>query len=324
MEPYSKSGRPSIIGVHHSDDLAASTPCVGAGFPPLVNTSISQKQPEKRNPVKSLLVYPRAVKIVRESTCPVKPVPPSVRREIESFSLASRRRLKFTASNAFPALISQFGLTYHNAEPDGRTCKKHLNLFLTTLRQKYPNVRYLWILEFQRRGTAHFHIFLSLPHDPATGKTLAKIWHRIAEPESPEHLRFHEHHANFIPWSMGSGSYLCKYLDKEAQKSVPTNFAGVGRFWGNSRGIVPTPAEFDTACMKSVLGEKETLSVIRTVCRHHEASYRRSRWKKSPRKRKSSYTLPNGAVIVHRLVNALSEIPMTDSEIQDLIDPIPF
>lgn len=292
---------------------------------PLVNTSISQKQRVHRNPVKSLLVYHRAVKIIRENVATNdRTLPPPVRGEIQSFSPASRRRLKFTASNAFPALISQFGMTYHKADPDGRTIKGHMNLFLTNLRQKFPGVRYLWILEFQRRGTAHFHLFTSLEHSPETGRTLADIWHRIAEPDSPEHLRFHRHPSNFIAWDMGSGSYLCKYLDKEAQKAIPQGFTGVGRFWGNSRGIVPEPTTFDTDSMAAALGHKETLHIIRTVCRHHEKSFRRSRWKSSARTRKSSYTLPNGSTVVKRLFASMVEFPVSDAEILDIEDPVPF
>jgi hypothetical protein len=40
---------------------------------------------------------------------------------------------------------------------------------------------------------------------------------------------------------MGTGSYLCKYLDKEAQKAIPEGYHAFGRFWGNSRGLEPDP-----------------------------------------------------------------------------------
>jgi hypothetical protein len=44
---------------------------------------------------------------------------------------------------------------------------------------------------------------------------------------------------------MGSGGYLCKYLDKEYQKAVPEDFLFPGRFWGCSRNLVPHPQLFD-------------------------------------------------------------------------------
>ncbi|WP_183362457.1 rolling circle replication-associated protein [Geomonas limicola] len=240
------------------------------------------------------------------------------RSEISSFSAASKRRLRFTASNAFPELVSQFALTYHNRQPEGRTVKAHLNTFLTSLRRKYPEVRYLWILEFQTRGTAHFHLFLSLPHTtPNLQGFMAEKWHKIAEPDSPELLRFHQHPNNFIAWEMGSGAYLCKYLDKEHQKAVPVGFSGVGRFWGNSRGIVPPAQEISTEEIDAAFnssdvvnpstgeitkeGFRASIFIVRTLCRHHEKLLKRSPWKSSARKRPTSYTLPCAAPIFWQL-----------------------
>jgi hypothetical protein len=246
-------------------------------------------------------------------------IPPSVRGEISGFSVASRRRLKFVSSNAFPALISQFGMTYHKTTPSGHTAKTHLNAFLTLLRAKFPAVRYLWILEFQKRGTAHFHLFSTLEHSVELGKELGTIWNRIAEPSSKQHLQFHQHENNFIPWDMGSGSYLCKYLDKEAQKAVPVDFVGVGRFWGNSRGLVPEPSEIETSsldaafsyeCIDRKTGEvkefRATEFFIRQLCRHHEKSLGRSPWKSSARKRPTCYTLPNAAGVFTTLEKYIS------------------
>lgn len=260
-------------------------------------------------------MWPRALKLERDFQRHQNIPPGGERSEISSFSLASKRRLKFTASNAFPALISQMALTYHRATPDGHTVKNHLNIFLTSLRRKFPGVRYLWILEFQTRKTPHFHLFLTLPHDtPGLHDYMARSWHEIAESDSREHLRFHRHPSNFIAWDMGSGAYLCKYLDKEHQKAVPEGFTGVGRFWGNSRGLVPAPvivsaADLDEAYSYEVVdhetGEVQEFRaseyVTRHLCRHHEKSLRRSPWKSSARKRPTSYTLPNGAAVFKQL-----------------------
>lgn len=169
---------------------------------------------------------------------------------------------------------------------DGRTVKKHWNSFLNWLRREYRGCHYLWIIEFQARGVPHFHLFLTLPHDtPGLHKNMAHKWHEIAEPESPSHLRFHLHHSNFIPWDMGTAGYLCKYLDKEHQKSVPEGFTGVGRFWGNSRGLVPDAilvemddidAAFSYETIDVDTGEVQEFRaseyVTRQLCRHHEKS----------------------------------------------------
>jgi hypothetical protein len=198
-------------------------------------------------------------------------------------------------------------MTYHNGEPDGHTCKRHLNTFLTAIRRKFPGVGYLWLLEFQKRGTAHFHLFLTLPHDKETGRILGALWNRISEPGNVEHLAFHQHRKNFIPWEMESAGYLCKYLDKEAQKAVPSGFVGVGRFWGNSRGLVPEPEEVEMSDLSEVSGSYAVRHIIRTLCRHHESSLRRSRWKSRARRTHTSYTLQNGARIVRRMLQSFEQ-----------------
>lgn len=312
MRDYQKSGRHSS----HETEPSASLPCGGVEGP-LVNRHISQR----KNPVKSLLLWPRAVKLERSFKKDF-PGKRGERSEISSLSLASKKRLKFTASNAFPSLVSQFGMTYHRKNPNGHEVKTHLNAFLVALRRKFPSVRYLWILEFQSRGTPHFHLYISLPHDtPGLHEFMAETWHRIAEPKSQQHKRVHYHDRNFIPWDMGSGSYLCKYLDKEHQKAVPEGFTGVGRFWASSRGLVPEPikvemADIDNAFSYQIVdeetGEVQEFSapeyVTRQLCRHHEKSLKRSPWKSSARKRPTSYTLPSAAPIYSQLEYYLSRL----------------
>ena len=73
-------------------------------------------------------------------------------------------------------------------------------------------------MEFQtKRQVPHFHFFFSLPATREFQRFLANSWNRITK-ESETHLVWHLHHKNFFKWNMGSGSYLTKYLEKEAQK----------------------------------------------------------------------------------------------------------
>jgi hypothetical protein len=219
------------------------------------------------------------------------------RSEISSFTTGSKRRLRWAASNASPSLVSQFGMTYHHSTPDGYEVKRQLNLFLTLLRKKFPGVGYLWILEFQKRESPHIHLWLTLPVDtPELKYHLAITWHRIAEPESIDHLACAFHEKNFIAWEMGGGSYLCKYLDKDHQKRVPDGFCGIGRFWGASRGLVPPP---DVVELSQIANP---VSFVRTLGRHHEKSLRRSKWKSRARRSPCSFRLPNGAKVANRLL----------------------
>lgn len=296
MEEYSTpdpsvNHSPSNEGVREPLQPLAS----GGASVPLVNRCISQRT--HRNPVPLIEQYPVGVKLYRafQGAAPKG----GKRSSISSFSSGSKRRLRWAASNALPALVSQFGMTYHQSVPEGETVKRHLNAFLVALRRHHPGVGYLWILEFQSRGTAHFHLWLTLPQDTdGLHQFLAETWHRIAEPSSPSHLAVHLHERNFIRWEMGSGSYLCKYLDKAAQKVVPDGFTGVGRFWGASRGLVPPPDVLEPQQVADWKG------LIRTVCRHHEKAVRWSKWKSRARRGSCSHRLPNGAIVVRRLLSA--------------------
>ena len=97
------------------------------------------------------------------------------------------------------------------------------------------------MLEFQRRGAPHFHLFTALPVTEENRLFLASAWVRIACGNDPAALAFHSHERNFIAWDMGNGSYVCKYLEKARQKDVPEGYQEVGRFWGASRGLMPSP-----------------------------------------------------------------------------------
>lgn len=291
--------------------LSGSAGGVGGDASLLVNSCISQRGsfPE------AFLVYPQAVKIVRTGYGQSTDTTPPERTEIQGFSDHSRRRLRFLAGNSVIPLISQFCLTYHRTTPDGRTVKRHLNAWLTRLRRRFPGVHYLWVLEFQTRGVPHFHVWLSLPHHMrGLHRELAESWHKIAEPDSPEHLAFHLHHKNFIAWDMRSPGYLCKYLDKQSQKAIPDGFTGCGRFWGNSRGLLATPEKFTPADLEHLTpetvnhdtGEVSQVPaaglILRTLGKLHERKLKRSPWRSRARTSQTSYTLHTSAPAFRQLL----------------------
>lgn len=299
---------------------------------PLVNNSISHPTKNNRNPVKELHVYPSTLQMVREfrSSGP-KNAKYNQRKEITSFSKKSQSRLKQTANDAFPVLISQFCATWHKYYPTGKESKKMLNLFLNQVRKKYQDIKYLWILEFQTREYPHFHIYFSYPYDTVgMHDFLAETWHRIAEPNDEEHLEWHKYKGqtgwetdrrkkrpNFMPWDM-NGAYLTKYLSKEYQKVVPNGYSNVGRFWGASRGLGKQHIEiendysrYDLETVDEQTGEvfsfNATNFVIRQLCKHHEAMVRKYGKKSRARTTATSYRLSRGARIFWQLENWLEK-----------------
>lgn len=242
--------------------------------------------------------------------------------EIEGFSTKSRARLRHTAINAFPDLISQFCMTYHNYWPiDGRELKNQISKFKKRLRRKYSGIAFLYIYEFQTRNAPHVHFFMSIPATVKDRHWLAEAWNDIADPGNQVHLKWHRDrvekkngYSSFIPWEMGSGSYLCKYLEKDHQKAVPDGFRKMGRFWGCSRGLVPPP---DVVCVsdldKGFIPESGNLKpstfIIRSIGRYHEKQnpYMLKFFPRSRFRDRHSYSVLTGAPVFWQLISYLSK-----------------
>jgi len=198
---------------------------------------------------------------------------------IDHFSPGSRRRLRFLAGN-IEGDFFQMALTYHNDFPtDGLRVKSDLKAFRARLSKSCPGLRYLWILEFQSRGAAHFHFFVDVTGLDNEGLRLAIASAWCARPGcSEESKSWHFHKSNWLPWSMGDGGYLTKYLSKVSQKNVPPGFTDVGRFWGKSRSLsVVSPLFIDTAWLVPDGGTKKNIdSSLLRVVRHHLTAIHRA------------------------------------------------
>jgi hypothetical protein len=268
-------------------------------------------------------VYPVSLRVKRQANPPADLTPPvRTGTTIDGFSSKSRSRLRFAAVNAFPALVSQFGLTYHDQAPtDGRQSKRHLDNWLKSLRRLVPDCGYLWIMEFQSRGAAHFHVFLTIPPDDRIRHDLAAAWVRITN-GTPEQMAVHDHAKNWINWEINTAGYLAKYLDKAAQKCVPEGFSNFGRFWGNSVDLVPDPLKIplvniDASATDQTTGEihGSSVQVIRWLGRLAEKQTRGySRFRK--RAQGHSYTILAGAAGYRQIEQYLCDLaqpPITPS-----------
>ncbi len=221
----------------------------------------------------------------RAKTFPPKAIQGN-RSSIYSFSENSKRNLKRTVINSQYEFVSQFCLTFHQYWPaDGKELKRMLNTWLTLCRKKIDNFKYIWILEFQERGAPHFHVYMNQEVSDSLRYFLAISWCRLTNPkmddidlEKTTQFRFHDHSKNFIAWDMGSGSYLCKYLDKERQKDVPECFENVGRFWGASRRTVAPPVILECSSLNqhsmTEEQEKASIRITRILGKLHEKRLR--------------------------------------------------
>ena len=290
-----------------TDNLRQQEPCQPPAFPSLEGgpvAGLASSLPKSllvSSPISArstlqtpdtLQIFPASVRIKRFYKQGNVSTPPArIGTQITGFSDKSQSRLRWMATNAGEILKSQYGLTYHNKWPsDGREFKRHLKVFLDAVRRRFPSIKFLWIAEFQSRGCPHVHLFSNLlASDESARSFLASSWARIVDPGNVDLLAVHSHPSNFIDWEMRRGAYLCKYLDKKAQKCIPVGFENFGRFWGNTRGLVPYPeeiplpdidAEFSYQCSDLSTGEDRSFNasafIVRQLGRYHEKQNRRS------------------------------------------------
>jgi len=280
----------------------------------LVSCSIS---PEKhKDSCESFLVYPKSVKVVRPSygyhKAPI--IPDRTNTQLQGFSNKSKSRLRFLAANSADHISSQFCLTYADYWPiNGREAKKQLNRFLEKLRYRFPDIKYIWVGEFQTRGAPHFHLFSNIPVTEENRFILGDAWHKIAGVSIEKHKKFHIHEKNFIPWDMGNGAYLCKYLDKAHQKQIPEGFSAFGRWWGNSSNLKLTPEEVSRQELDLFISDatdQETGEIfvdsapqylVRTLIKYQKKN-NRSKWAV---KRNQTMTVLTGAGVFNQTLSYL-------------------
>lgn len=172
-------------------------------------------------------------------TSPYKPPEGGGKRgKVTELSRKSLQKLAFYAQNTDVCFTTIITLTYPGEYPkSGKEIKEHLNRFLAWMRGKFKSIQYLWFLEFQSRGAPHFHVLLDLL---LTGykSEISTAWYKAVGSGDERHLRAGTN-TEKIRKVDGAARYAAKYAAKREQKSVPGDFADVGRFWGASRKVKP-------------------------------------------------------------------------------------
>lgn len=95
-------------------------------------------------------------------------------------------------------------LTFNNAQPfditDPQVCLKHFQIFIRRLRRSYPELKYIVVPEFQKRGALHYHMICNLPF--------------ITPEEFGQYWSFGYFDLKAIDGDMHLAFYLSKYLYK--------------------------------------------------------------------------------------------------------------
>jgi len=110
---------------------------------------------------------------------------------------ANIKRLAWSNADEFLVFLT---LTFKDNIQDFGRANYELKNFLKKLRRRYPDIKYLGICEFQKRGAIHYHFLVNKFHD---ANDLAKMWKngfiKINKLRNKSNL----------------GNYIVKYLCKE-------------------------------------------------------------------------------------------------------------
>ncbi|WP_457062986.1 rolling circle replication-associated protein [Mycobacteroides abscessus] len=160
-------------------------------------------------------------------------------------------------SGRIPAMVTfTYPGDWETVAPDGASVKRHMMLWRKRFQREYSEPpRYIWKLEFQRRGAPHIHLWMTPPLSPGKSKLpfaswLSDTWADIVNhPDNEQRTR---HRLAGTAIDILSGLRACdpkrlaiyftkhsspnNYGDKEYQHIVPQSWResgkGPGRFWG--------------------------------------------------------------------------------------------
>jgi hypothetical protein len=160
-------------------------------------------------------------------------------------------------SGRVPAMVT---LTYpgdwETVAPGGASAKRHMVLWRKRFQREYgESARYIWKLEFQRRGAPHIHLWMAPPMSPGRSgrgfaQWLSETWAQIVDHPDPVQKARHRLAGTAIDVRNGLKAcdpkrlaiYFTKHSspnlhgDKEYQHIVPELWRrpgrGPGRFWG--------------------------------------------------------------------------------------------
>jgi len=172
--------------------------------------------------------------------------PPPGRGTVVGLSAKSRKRLTWAYGQGdWKGMIT---LTYHRGVPDFKESKLHLNAFLMALRR--AGLKYLWVVEWQLRGSPHYHVWVDRHLDRQEYLRFMVTW--LYETRnyngSKEAREFHTHPKIYTDWNVRIDlNYATKYAQKLEQKYLPAGVERFGRWWGSSRNLsIPAlTIEFD-------------------------------------------------------------------------------
>jgi len=250
---------------------------------------------------------------------------PAKRGIVSDFSRSASRRLGWAYSQG--PWVGMLTLTYPKAEPVTYEQFAH-DRHLLLLGLKKQGVRYLWVLEWQRRGVPHLHIWVDRDLETEFVETksvrrnlsdgicqtesvrrklsdkICPAWQRvmthwlkiIGENDNPSAVAVALHPMTWCPWEVRVGNnYAAKYADKREQKGLPVGIEHFGRWWGVSRDTI-CPA-YETEVDEETVNVK-TGEVVRAVAIRRQIGRALRAW--FPKRKKHKRNPQQGVTVALR------------------------
>jgi len=173
-----------------------------------------------------------------------RPYTGGIRSRIRSFSAKSRVRLmRFMARLKMSGVRATFMTLTFKGYPTNAEAKRCLHAFVQHIRRNFPTASAVWRMEFQVRGSIHFHLLcFDLPY--WDWKEILKTWKGIT------HQDVARIDVRLVRSRRGVMSYVSKYIAKVDKGHRKTFFISPpylhggrkwrkGRFWGyhNKKGL---------------------------------------------------------------------------------------
>lgn len=166
-----------------------------------------------------------------------RPYTGGIRSRIRAFSAKSRNRLlRFMARLQMQGIRATFMTLTFKGYPSNKEAKRCLHAFIQLLSRLFPSASAVWRLEFQDRGSAHFHLIV-FNMDYWPWQEILEAWKRIT------HQKVARIDVQLIKSRRGVMNYVSKYIAKVSKRPRNTFFISPpylhgkrkwrkGRFWG--------------------------------------------------------------------------------------------
>lgn len=174
-----------------------------------------------------------------------------IRGRIRRFSANARRRLmRFMARLRMKGVRATFMTLTFKGYPTNEVAKMALHAFLQRITRKFPKASCVWRMEFQQRGSIHFHLLcFNMPY--WDWKEILEAWKACSR------QRIARIDVQLVRSRKGVMHYVSKYIAKVERKSGKAFFIQVpylhaarkwrkGRFWGyHNKKCLPLGQRFE-------------------------------------------------------------------------------